>query len=474
LARRARRSDSRRGSAAHGALEIEGLQQALPDLDTRTTVAAPTAAQTAAADRLGAAVTWNRFGTPSSVYKLDGNLATGVQAPTAVGAARSWLGQNAELFGLAGPDDLVLVRDTPLADGGGHAVLLGQAFDNVLAAPDGLVTVAAAGSAASGWNITYASSSLARNRASTNDFTLSPEQAWVQAANAVGQNVSTADVSVAGQKNGWTELNVDGFDDTQAVRKAAFPVPGRKAQAAFQTVVVDGENLGYTQTVDASSGQILARVNTVDHAIDNPVWDAFPALRPTTTVNAFPWGYPSDDTHRHDGRRRPAGPDHAERPADVPRREGQRAPGPGAEPVHGGSVVRAARVRRGQERHVRSCEASAWTRVLVSPPDAFPSVNPRPIAPDMIMRAWRVPTTTATHVLFRVLTNQCSGQPSYQGEEDNDPTFSTDCRVTSLTPAGQVALPARNTDVRAAEVELLSRAPKVKDAAEEKIPGGDD
>jgi hypothetical protein len=110
----------------------------------------------------------------------------------------------------------------------------------------------------------------------------------------------------------------------------------------------------------------------------------------------------------------------------------------------------------------------------VSQPDTFPSVNPRPIAPDLIMRAWKVPRTTATHVLFRVRSNQCSGQASYQGEQDNDPQFSTDCRVTSLTPAGQVALPRRDTDVRAAEVELLSAPPRVQGAVVENLGDEDD
>ena len=240
--------------------------------------------------------TWNRFGTPSSVYNLDGNLATGIPASTAVDAARTWLNGNTALFGLAGADGLTLVRDTPLADGGGHAILLGQSFDGVLAAPDGLVTVAVAGSAADGWNVTYASSSLARNDSVANDYTLSPEQAWVQAANSVGEQVSTDDVTVAGSEDGWTELDVDGFDETQSVREAAFPVPGTEARAAFQTLIVDGDNLGYAQTVDASSGQILARMNTVDNAIDNPTWKAFPAFPLTIQLNAFPWNYPSTDT----------------------------------------------------------------------------------------------------------------------------------------------------------------------------------
>ena len=283
-------------STARGAVEIEGLNNALPDLDTRTTEVAPTAAQTTAAQKLGAAVSWNRFGTPSSVYNLDGNLASGITAPTAVEAARAWLDRNATLFGLTGADSLTLVRDTPLADGGGHAVLLGQSFDGVLAAPDGLVTVAVAGSSADGWTVTYASSSLARNDSVTNDYSLSPEQAWVRAANAVGEQVTADDVSVAGQEDGWTELDVDGFDEPQSVREAAFPMPGTEARAAFQTLIVDGDDLGYAQTVDASSGQILARTNTVDNATDNPTWKAFPAFPGTSQLNASPWNYPSSDT----------------------------------------------------------------------------------------------------------------------------------------------------------------------------------
>jgi hypothetical protein len=147
-------------------------------------------------------VTWNRAGTPSSVYDLDGTLAKGLQAPSAVAAARAWLGQQQPLFGLANATDLALVRDTPLAEGGGHAVLLGQLFDGVLAAPDGLVTVAVAGSAADGWDVTYASSTLARDASVTGDDALSPEQAWVEAANAVGSNVSSTEVQVTGHKAG--------------------------------------------------------------------------------------------------------------------------------------------------------------------------------------------------------------------------------------------------------------------------------
>jgi len=283
-------------SAAHGAVNIEGLHERLPDLDVRTASVEPTAAQAAAAGRLGASVSWNRSGTPSSVYDLDGTLAQGLEATSAVAAARAWLAQQQSLFGVAGAADLTLVRDTPLAEGGGHAVLFGQLFDGVLAAPDGLVTVAVRGSAARGWDVTYASSTLSRDATVAGDYALSPEQAWVEAANAVGAQVSSADVQVAGRKAGWTELRVDGFKEKQSVRKAAFPVPGKQARAAFQTVLSDGDDVGYAQTVDASTGQILSRTNTVDNALDTPTWKAFPAFPLTSTLNAFPWNYPSTDT----------------------------------------------------------------------------------------------------------------------------------------------------------------------------------
>jgi extracellular elastinolytic metalloproteinase len=98
---------------------------------------------------------------------------------------------------------------------------------------------------------------------------------------------------------------------------------------------------------------------------------------------------------------------------------------------------------------------AGWRRILRSRADAFPGINPRPVAPELNLRAFNVPTTTATHVKFVVLNNQCTGQPSFQGRQDRDPRHETDCRIG--TP-----LPARNTEVRAAELQLLSSRPQVK------------
>jgi extracellular elastinolytic metalloproteinase len=105
---------------------------------------------------------------------------------------------------------------------------------------------------------------------------------------------------------------------------------------------------------------------------------------------------------------------------------------------------------------ILACEAKAgvdcaddadFTVVFTSPADAFPSIAPRPRAPDLILRSFDIPRTRATHVRFRVLTNQCTGAPDYQGEQDNDPRAATDC-----SDASPQAL-----NVRAAELQVFRR-----------------
>ena len=52
----------------------------------------------------------------------------------------------------------------------------------------------------------------------------------------------------------------------------------------------------------------------------------------------------------------------------------------------------------------------------------------------------------ATHLRLRVVHNQCTGGPSYAGEQDNDPRSATDCATAS--PAAGV--------VRVAEFEAFA------------------
>ena len=80
-----------------GAVPRIDADTGLDDLDLRGRLL-PTAAQTSAASSLGGLVRWNRFGTPASISKPEGNLGA-ASSSNAVTAAGAWLGSHADLFG---------------------------------------------------------------------------------------------------------------------------------------------------------------------------------------------------------------------------------------------------------------------------------------------------------------------------------------------------------------------------------------
>jgi extracellular elastinolytic metalloproteinase len=87
-----------------------------------------------------------------------------------------------------------------------------------------------------------------------------------------------------------------------------------------------------------------------------------------------------------------------------------------------------------------------FAAVFTSPADAFPSVAPRPRAPELILRSFDIPDVNATHLRFEVVTNQCTGGPDYAGEQDADPRAGTDCPTNS----------AQARIVRAAEFQAFA------------------
>jgi extracellular elastinolytic metalloproteinase len=99
------------------------------------------------------------------------------------------------------------------------------------------------------------------------------------------------------------------------------------------------------------------------------------------------------------------------------------------------------------------CSTDAgFTKVYTSSPDAFPGDAPRPNGPQLILRDFSVPRFTATHVRLRVLTSQCTGGPAYQGEQDADPTATTDCDTN-------VSAASTRRFVRTAEIQVFSSTP---------------
>jgi extracellular elastinolytic metalloproteinase len=112
------------------------------------------------------------------------------------------------------------------------------------------------------------------------------------------------------------------------------------------------------------------------------------------------------------------------------------------------SALRQFRVWACQATGAVTCtNASDFHVVYTSPADAFPSIKPRPRAPELIIHSFDIPNTQATHLRIEVLTNQCTGAPGFAGEQDNDPRAATDCSTASV----------QALNVRIAEFEAFSQ-----------------
>ena len=76
----------------------------------------------------------------------------------------------------------------------------------------------------------------------------------------------------------------------------------------------------------------------------------------------------------------------------------------------------------------QNCAAGGdYAVVYTSPADAFPATAPRPVAPEIILRDFAIPTTQATHLQLIVRSSQCTGYAGFQGDQDADPANNPDC-----------------------------------------------
>ena len=132
-----------------------------------------------------------------------------------------------------------------------------------------------------------------------------------------------------------------------------------------------------------------------------------------------------------------------------------------------------------------SCAATTdagWHVVYRSSPDFFPGDTPRPVAPELLLRGFDLSGNggwhhdgdgglrggRATHIQLVVVSNQCTGNPAFQGEQDNDPANTTDCRIGNVA----AGLPPRGNDVRAAELQVYSSRHRVHGAKLVESHGG--
>jgi hypothetical protein len=245
------------------------------DFDARTSVVAPSSAQKSAVSALGASVAWNKFGTPASLIKYGGYLATGLSGATAGDAARSWLSAHKSIFKLSSVDPSVLeqISDNQLVRSSGHAVLFRQKFGGVPAAQDGMVTLGLVGSA-NNWKLAYVSSTLAGSQAAPPAASISATAAWIAAAHNANLPGAAAGISKVHSENGWTVFAVNNYAQLQRARLRALPIPGAGVRPVFETNVLNvagATAVGYISMVDAVTKKVWLRTNAVDQAADRPL-----------------------------------------------------------------------------------------------------------------------------------------------------------------------------------------------------------
>ncbi|MPZ26048.1 MAG: hypothetical protein GEV12_06265 [Micromonosporaceae bacterium] len=271
--------------------------ESLDDVDTRATASAvaPAAEQLALADALGATVRWTPFGTAQSVVRHGEFLTTGVAGATPAAAARTWLDDHRALYRHDSTEGLQVHAEIPLTDDA-YVVVLQQRIGGLPVAPDGMASIGVVGSAADGWSVAYASSTLVPQvDALTASAGLTMPEAFVDAAEDVESDVDLADVTAGGFQAGWRVLDVAGIEAEQLVRRVAFPTPDQGVRLAYETIYFDGAEAGYRSFVDAETGQVRFRESIVDQAQDDPTWDVFPSAPPMTPISRPPWNFPRAD-----------------------------------------------------------------------------------------------------------------------------------------------------------------------------------
>jgi extracellular elastinolytic metalloproteinase len=248
---------------AFGQAQILDIHEGLPDVDNRTGAVSPNSTQKSIVANMGASVTWNRFGTPQSLIKHRGYLATGLSG-SPVQVARNWIGQNKALFRLSdqGVANLELLNEAKLPGSNAYVILFRQRFGGLPAAQDGMITVGVVGG-----KIAYVSSSAVGDKAAPGAPAISAAEAWLRAAQDVGRLVTAAEIKGVREESGWNLLDVAGFSHPQRARLIAFPTPKNGVRPAYETIVLDvkgGSATAYTHFIDAQTGEVLFRQNRVN------------------------------------------------------------------------------------------------------------------------------------------------------------------------------------------------------------------
>jgi hypothetical protein len=278
--------------------DFPGAEKPLGDVDRRGPDLAPNAAARAALARLGrsARTSWNQYGTPHTLTRDHGFLATGIKG-TPVQVARTFLKSNSGLYGLsaAAIDQLEVVSADPLPGSTtAWAVLLRQKMNGIRLAEDGLVAVGVG----AGGKVAYATSSIVPTSvlgtlASTKP-SISVKSAVLAAAKDAG--ITGLDLGELSLKKvdaaGFQTVAAKGLHQLQRARIRVLPTTAHGARLVYETDITDvagGRALAAISFVDAVNKKVLLRRDAVDTFADFPVSKAPPPATDGTQSGPSIW-----------------------------------------------------------------------------------------------------------------------------------------------------------------------------------------
>ena len=223
-------------------------------------------------DRAGAGTraTWDvRFGTPRTIYPAAGQTLSGPHDGSPVDAARAFVADNRDAFGLSSADvsAMKVTRDHKLTGIDVTIVDLAQTFGGVTATRGGSIGLAVDGAG----RVLSMTGSVAPNTAVLGSYELTPALALSKAGSALGAAVTpTANGQVAGYDRFKTGLAAQSY-----VKKTVFPTADG-AQAAYRVLLVEKLDNAWDLVVDAQSGKVLYKKSLVQHESEGIVYPNFP------------------------------------------------------------------------------------------------------------------------------------------------------------------------------------------------------
>ncbi|MGI8534938.1 MAG: M36 family metallopeptidase [Mycobacteriales bacterium] len=247
-----------------------GSEVPLGDVDVRGPRKAPLPGALSAVAGLGkgTSVSWNQYGTPRTLTRPGGWLATGL-AGSPPEAARSFLRSRSALVGLspAEVDGLEVVYDVAMQDSPAHVVLLRQRAGGLPLAEDGLISLGVRDGAVA----SLTSSAVGPVSLDTTSPPLGAAQAVLAAAKDAGvTTLGLQDLRLGGLDGaGFSLVAATGLAQPQRARLRALPTTGQGLRLVWEVDVLDvaaGRALAAISFVDAVTGKVLLRRDAVDTA----------------------------------------------------------------------------------------------------------------------------------------------------------------------------------------------------------------